>query len=353
MAASPGNDCDTIADKAMALMRARGIPVNPRNFAVWFAYCSGDSSELKMMADRILEMGLAVDEQTHEWLHRAFCSKEFEHRAVVASSEAAEAAMGGVMAQLAKAGTDAEAYGHALGTYEQALAEDPLGQGGANAVKALLAATREMHEVNTRLESQLAAHGMQIGELKSKLEDVRRDSVTDTLTGIANRRAFDDRLKAGIAHAERDGTPLCLLMLDIDHFKKFNDNYGHQVGDEVLKLVARTLTDSVKGRDLPARYGGEEFAIILPDTRLDQAVTVAEHVRAAMASRRIVRRNSGTDYGQVSLSIGISVLGAGDDAEDLVRRADEALYEAKNTGRNRVTTEAAVITPAAAIAAMA
>ncbi len=353
MAAPSETDPNTIADKAMALMRSRNIPVNPRSFAVWFAYCSEASTELRMMADRILEMGFPVDEQTHEWLHRTFCAKELDHRAVVAKSEAAEAAMGDVMAQLAKAGADAGSYGHDLGVYEQALAGNPEGPGGADAVSALLAATREMYEVNTKLESQLAAHGLQIGELKSKLEDVRRDSVTDNLTGLANRRDFDERLEEAIAHAEREGAPLCLMMLDVDHFKKFNDSFGHQVGDEVLKLVARTLTESVKGRDSPARFGGEEFAIILPDTRLDQASVVAEHIRAAMASRRIVRRNSGMDYGQVTLSIGISVLGAGDEADDLVGRADEAMYQAKETGRNRVAAESAGATRAAPRAAMA
>jgi len=168
---------------------------------------------------------------------------------------------------------------------------------------------------------------------------VRRDATTDKLTGLPNRRAFDQVFDEAASQAATRRAPLSLLMIDVDHFKKFNDTYGHQTGDAVLKLVARTLTDTVKGRDHPARFGGEEFAIVLPETTAMQARTVAEQVRQAMASRRIVRRNSGVDYGQVTVSVGVAALHPGDDCAALIARADTALYTAKRTWRNRVVVE--------------
>ena len=124
-------------------------------------------------------------------------------------------------------------------------------------------------------------------------------------------------------------------MLDIDYFKKFNDTYGHQVGDQVLKLVASTLKTGVKGGDIVARYGGEEFAIILPKTTKENAFTVAEHVRDSVSSKDIINRGTGKVLGQIRLSVGVSEYKPGESIEDLIERADKALYEAKNNGRNQ------------------
>ncbi len=141
------------------------------------------------------------------------------------------------------------------------------------------------------------------------------------------------------AEALQERDDLCLLLMDIDHFKKFNDTFGHQVGDEVLKVVARTLKEGVKGRDTPARYGGEEFAVILPQTSLKNAVVVAEQIRTTLASRKLQNRKTGADYGFVTLSIGVSKYRFGESLEALIQRADEALYLGKNRGRNRVVEE--------------
>ena len=132
------------------------------------------------------------------------------------------------------------------------------------------------------------------------------------------------------------GKMLSLLMVDIDFFKKFNDEHGHQIGDEVIKLVARVLQSSIKGQDVAARYGGEEFSIILPDTSIQNAVSVGEHIRKSMASRKIVRRNSGKTFGNITLSIGAAQYEPGEAMSALIERADAALYQAKEGGRNRV-----------------
>src|SRR6185437_8548418 len=138
-------------------------------------------------------------------------------------------------------------------------------------------------------------------ELKQNLETVQREALTDSLTGIPNRKSFETHLREAARDAMENDEPLSLLLADIDYFKRFNDMFGHQIGDQVLRLVAKTLTDSVKGRDTPTRFGGEEFAIILPQTRMDDERTVAEQIRLGLSRRKLVGKDR-TDYGSVTLS---------------------------------------------------
>jgi diguanylate cyclase len=135
------------------------------------------------------------------------------------------------------------------------------------------------------------------------------------------------------------GENLCLVMIDIDHFKRFNDTYGHPMGDQVLRLVARVIADNVKGRDTPARYGGEEFAVILPNTSLADAATVAEQLRRAVSKRRVTRRDTMQDLGSVTMSLGVSQFRPGEQLQHFIDRADAALYQAKRAGRDRVLSE--------------
>jgi diguanylate cyclase len=152
------------------------------------------------------------------------------------------------------------------------------------------------------------------------------------LTGLANRRAFDDEISRRFAEWERRKTTFSLLMLDVDHFKKFNDTHGHQAGDQVLRDVAAALSQVTREMDLVARYGGEEFAVILPVTPLADALRAAERARAAIEAS--ITRVAGADL-RVTTSIGVGQISAGDTAEGLVQRADAALYAAKKAGRNR------------------
>ncbi len=162
-----------------------------------------------------------------------------------------------------------------------------------------------------------------------------RDALMDGLTGLHNRRWLNDKLPRLVSRYQRDENPLCIFMLDVDHFKKFNDTYGHIAGDEVLSAVARELMDNLRPTDLGARYGGEEFLVILPNTTLDGAKAAAERMREAVAARA-VEIGDGRTLPAVTVSLGIAEAGPGDNAESLTERADSALYQAKESGRNRV-----------------
>ncbi|MCZ6815540.1 MAG: GGDEF domain-containing protein, partial [Planctomycetota bacterium] len=164
---------------------------------------------------------------------------------------------------------------------------------------------------------------------------LEQKATTDTLTGLNNRAAFDARLESEIERLRRYGRPFALLMLDVDHFKRFNDTYGHLVGDDVLKLVARACSDIVRTADFAARYGGEEFAVIAPEIDSKQAALFAERLRAAIEGRTY-------DYNGQSLNVTVSIGVAAVSSEcqtfeskPIIHVADAALYQAKKSGRNR------------------
>jgi diguanylate cyclase (GGDEF)-like protein len=172
------------------------------------------------------------------------------------------------------------------------------------------------------------------GRAAAATEELRRLATVDELTGLPNRRHFLARLEQELARARRNGTPLCLATIDIDHFKRINDSHGHPAGDSVLRQIAAIIRDKIRIEDSPARLGGEEFALLLPNTQPRQAHLVCDRLRAAIAARLITLPGGRTL--QVTLSTGVAALTAGDDLEELMRRSDAALYDAKAHGRNQV-----------------
>jgi diguanylate cyclase len=164
--------------------------------------------------------------------------------------------------------------------------------------------------------------------------------MTDPLTSLANRKYFDESVIKAVNEAKSRGEPVSLLMTDIDHFKKFNDSYGHLTGDQVLRVVAMSVKQNVKGQDIAARYGGEEFALVLPNTVLRSAITVADHIRRSVMTKELMKRSTGKHLGRITISIGVATLRPGDTVQSLIERADICLYAAKHHGRNRVISEA-------------
>jgi diguanylate cyclase len=248
-----------------------------------------------------------------------------------------------VVAALDSARGDAAAYGQTLRGATNDLTRPTTDRDTIRGiVEGLITETRRMEERNSDLEKRLIDSKRQIDDLQISLEAIRNESLTDPLTNLANRKCFDQSLTRTIADAENTGKAFSLLFTDIDHFKKFNDSYGHQTGDQVLRLVAVAVKQNVKGQDIAARYGGEEFAVILPRTGLEQAMKVAEHIREAVMSKELVKRSTGERLGRITISIGCAMWSPDDTASTLIERADAALYRAKNLGRNRVCSESDV-----------
>jgi diguanylate cyclase len=334
----------TFSEAALTGMITHEVPPTPENYAVWYAYATGLLPELKRTLDILMTNNQEFSPALNAELYNRFCDTGRHFNLLDETGGRLQYAVDQITRYVKSASGDATAFGKTLDQYSSEIGGAPGDEDMRALVSGLILETQRMAERNRSLEDRLSASSGEIAELRQNLELVRREALTDALTGIPNRKFFDSRLREAASDAMESGEPLSLLIADIDHFKQFNDTYGHQLGDQVLRLVARTLTDSVKGRDTPARYGGEEFAIILPQTRLSDAVGLANQIRQSITRRRIVRRNTGDDFGTITLSIGVACFRPGEQLIQTVRRADEALYQAKRAGRNRVVSEEAVAT---------
>jgi diguanylate cyclase len=200
----------------------------------------------------------------------------------------------------------------------------------------LMVENDKMRSRTADLQVNLETSQRQIERLKSNLADAEEQGLSDPLTGLRNRRSFDIMLASQVASARNSTQPLSLILADIDHFKAINDRYGHPTGDEVLKWFAKILSSNVKGRDTVARYGGEEFAIIMPQTSLENAATIAGQIKAQLGAQFWQKPGAPNTMLKVTSSFGVAELTNGEGTSGLIARTDAKLYEAKAQGRNRV-----------------
>lgn len=327
------------ARQALEQMVGHNVPATPSNFTVWYTHVSGREPDLTRMISILIDNNQEFTDLVCADLYTKFFSSDVADDTLHETTERIEAELQRILGYVGAAGEGAAEYGKTLASAEGDIlgAKDVSGLKGA--ITKVLTDTRKMEQVNVALESQLAESTSEVGQLRDDLEDMRKEALTDALTGIANRKLFDMELRRQARDAMESGESLTLLMLDIDHFKKFNDTYGHQTGDEVLKLMAATMSKAIKGEDICARYGGEEFAVILPRTDLKGAIKVAEGIRERISTKKLVNRSTNEDLGKVTVSIGAGLFEFGEPLPDLIKRTDQSLYKAKAMGRNRVVSQ--------------
>ena len=331
----------TLGESAMEKMRELKQPATPNNYAIWYVYHSGGTPALNRDLDALIGKQEPLTNARSSELYERYFGTSNDAQTIQETGQSLEEAIETLMGVIEAAGEGSAQYGEALANFSGQLAETSNADNVRAIVTAIVAETKKMVDRQNTLQSDLVASTQEVEQLRETIQKARREALTDSLTGIANRKAFDEAIHSMSAECAQEPSELCLMMLDIDHFKKFNDTYGHQLGDQVIRLVTRTFTECTKGRDLAARYGGEEFAILLPQTELKNAVKVAEQIRETVANKRIVNRQSGKTLGQITISIGVARHRIGEPPEDLIQRADAALYAAKNNGRNRVSYEGA------------
>lgn len=327
------------AHQALDLMEQHCVPATPNNFTVWYTHVSGREPDLSRMLSILIGNGQEFTEAACSDIYHKFFTVDHDHDALHETTDRIESELKRILEYVGDAGEGATEYGKNLAQVEGEILGAKDVNGLKLAITQVLTETRKMEEINHDLEGKLAESTQEIGQLRDDLEDMRKEALTDALTGIANRKLFDMELRRHARDAMEAGESLALLLLDIDHFKKFNDTYGHQTGDEVLKLLAMTMTKTVKGEDVPARYGGEEFAVILPRTGLQGAIKVADGIRERISTKKLVNRSTNQDLGKITVSIGAGLFEFGEPLVDLIKRTDQALYKAKAAGRNRVVSQ--------------
>ena len=325
-----------LAHAAVASMTRFGIAPTPINFTIWYEYHAGRDPALSRAIDALVATHKPFTPDTTLQLYEEFLNPARMLRTSRDTTEKLQHAMDELRSFIGAAEQDTRSYGDKLEDFSDKLDTHGNGPAFGSLVGAMLQETRSMQERNLSLEERLAETTAEVQQLREHFEQARREALSDSLTGLANRKNFEQTLTLFAKAAQDDDEPLSLMLLDIDHFKQFNDRHGHQTGDTVLQLVARTLSDNVKGQDLAARYGGEEFALLLPRTRADQAMKLGENILTLVGTRKLVKRSTGEELGRITISAGVAEYRIGEALSSFVQRADAALYNAKDAGRNRV-----------------
>ena len=329
----------SFAENAIGQLKVSKIPAYPQNYELWYTYAAGFNHALNKEVNEILRNRGHVSSEEAAKLYDRYLSASSVNDRVENVGTRMSGELSEILAMVDSALGSASSYNKSLqgATHELSKTEDREAIRGI--VSKLIQTTKEVENNNRALEKKLADSKQQIDELQQNLETIRFESLTDPLTTLANRKCFDLSISRELGAAQSENEPMSLLLTDIDHFKKFNDTFGHQTGDQVLRLVALALKQNVKGRDIACRYGGEEFAVILPKTNAEQAFAVAEHIRLAVMSKELVKRSTGKNLGRITISIGAATIRNGDTAQSIIERADTCLYAAKRGGRNMVMTD--------------
>lgn len=343
-----GPEAYALARNALEDMERRQIWPTPLNYELWLHFVAHPAGALAQEIERILSEGTTITEEVSEALAANFLPKAKLNDQIRDAGQKLNRELASVAMAIKQAQSTNEQYGETLAIASRDLEADVAPVTLKELVENLSSATRKVQLETKSLEERLSSSSDEVARLREHLEQVRRDATTDALTKLANRKAFDDEILRACAEASEDGKPLALAFIDIDHFKNFNDTWGHQTGDQVLRYVASVIGRLAPAPRFAARFGGEEFAMIFPGECAAQVIGTLEEIRNEVSSRTLKRRSTNDDLGAINVSAGLADYRRGEDMHTLVERADQALYASKHAGRNRTTCAPGVEEAAAA-----
>jgi diguanylate cyclase len=326
-----------VAEKAMGAITAQRVPPTPHNFHVWFKYALGNPVELKRTIDILIGGKRKFDAATNRDLYTTYVgAKGFDEAVAHQVSQQLHTVLASAQEFLSTAIADNRTQIEAISNVAD---RSKIGTDPRLLIETLMNELSKAATRATKLEAQFVEKSRELDMIRESLSQSEERARTDTLTGLPNRRALEEFCQSAQAAAMESGQPLSVFLIDIDHFKKFNDSFGHGVGDQVLRLVAKALHERVRDTDLAARYGGEELIAILPGADLAVCTVIAERIRSALSECKITRRSTGQELPGITVSIGVGQFLPGETMEELIDRCDRALYQAKKRGRNCIVTE--------------
>jgi len=333
------NTVAKVSQKVLMLMSQMDIPLYPENYRMWFDYVAGVNQELQADIHDVLKTGKPFSEEITGKLYQKHFGKEERLKLVQDAQQEIQKILKEVLGKI----LDTQ---HLTSDYRSKLEgfADHLNIAkNLNEIHAIVAdmmvATVEMAQASNQLQEHLQTTVSRSEKLQKELEKAQREILIDPLTLLFNRKAFDQKITAYMEAFKTEGRIFSVIMIDIDAFKQFNDQHGHLMGDQVLKFLGSTLSQELKGKDFIARYGGEEFIILLESTDLQTAAIVANNLRQGLDGVKLKYVKTGKVLGNITISAGVATVSAGDDAIALIKRVDDALYLAKQSGRNVVKTE--------------
>ena len=330
-------DAYGLGRRALGSMEAHRVWPTPLNYELWLHMLAEPDGPLANEIKRVLKGGEGLSDHISEELASQFLPRLRLNDEIRDAGDQLQRQLDSISRAIETAQASNESFGRTLAGAQREL-DDPA---DATKLKRLVDhlsfSTSRVHRENGVLERRLSESTQEVRHLREHLEQVRRDAMTDALTMLANRKAFDEALARACGEGDEAEAPVTLAMLDIDHFKAFNDTWGHQTGDQVIRYVGAVIGRVGALPRVSARHGGEEFAVLFPSEGSGRAMQAIETIRKEICSRSLKRRSTEDDLGIVTVSCGVAQRRPGESAVELMERADAALYVSKRAGRNRTT----------------
>ncbi|MFT6122031.1 MAG: diguanylate cyclase [Oleiphilaceae bacterium] len=319
-------------------MNKRNIPTTPDNYAIWYEYVSGKNTKLVDAIHVLDKQHASFSDNVLRELYITHIANA--HQAAVNQlSASVKKIINDFLTKIASEGEGLSNYAHTLSDFSKKVE----GVDDINDIKHLIShileETQKQENSTQNMQTSLEKITEEMKSLRAEVAKLNAEATTDSLTKINNRRAFDMEVDNCVSNSKLQEKPLCILFIDLDHFKIFNQKFSHTIGDKVLRFVATLLKNNIKGSDFVARFSGEQFIILLPETEYTDALIVAENIRDRLSKQTLSDSAEKIELGTITASIGVADYKFGTSAENLIRTADKCMREAKRSGRNQVVGE--------------
>jgi diguanylate cyclase len=334
----PSDDISTaisLLKQTLPEMKKRSIASTPSNYAIWYEYVTGENKKLVSAINELDAKKTLFTAEVLQALYNQYISDAHES-AVNQLSESVREIIHSFLEKVIKEGDGLSNYAQTLASFSSQMNNANHLDDIKDLVHHLINETKKREEATQSMQTSLESMALEMKKLRAEVAKINSEATTDSLTKVNNRHTFDLEIEGFIAISKADSKSLCLVMINIDHFKIFNEKFGHSIGDKVLRFTASLIKNNIKGSDSVSRYGGEQFALLLPETSFEGALIVAENIRERLAKQTLSDSAEKIELGTITASFGVSAYQYGESSEQLIRKADKALNDAKKTGRNKV-----------------